>query len=71
MSKNRQEVYREFRHFDRDLDGIIDKREFADLMRVLGAEMAPDELEVGFGAIDEDGNGSIDFEEFYEWWSDL
>mgnify|MGYP006309173809 CR=1 FL=1 len=69
MEHSRAEVRETFDHFDEDDNGEIDREEFADLMAALSADMSEDELDVGFAAIDTDGSGLIDFDEFYEWFS--
>lgn len=70
MSADREELHETFDHFDADKNGHIDEAEFARLLRALGAGVEPEELAIGFGIIDEDGNGTIEFEEFYRWWND-
>ena len=57
-----------FAHADADHDGQIDFREFRALARGLDEELSEDELRIGFGATDADGNGRINIDEFREWW---
>jgi Ca2+-binding EF-hand superfamily protein len=63
-----EELMQIFGHFDGDHNGRIDRGEFKRLMGALGADAPDDELDAGFEAIDEDGNGTIDFHEFKGWW---
>ena len=71
MEFQRGEVREEFDHFDKDNNGLIDKQEFMALMETMGACLTQEELEVGFAAIDTNGNGKIEFEEFAAWWQDF
>ena len=64
-----------FEYYDVDGGGFMDQEEFSKLAPALieeglirkGAERAAD-LAEAFGAIDRDGSGYIDLEEFIEWW---
>lgn len=74
MSNRRQHLRRSeareiFSRFDRNTNGSIDKPEFLELARAIGADMAPEALEVSWGEIDRNGNGRISFDEFFVWWS--
>jgi Ca2+-binding EF-hand superfamily protein len=63
-----QEIVEHLAQCDRKLDQRIDFAEFAELMRNLEAGMSTEELRVGFAVIDRNGNGSISFQEFRDWW---
>jgi predicted PurR-regulated permease PerM len=47
-----------------DHSGIIGRRQFSDLMYLLGIDPTPDELDVMLVEMDENGDGQIEFEEF-------
>jgi calmodulin len=72
MTTHSKEELREiFDHFDADHNNRIDRQEFRRLVQEgLQAEMDVEELDVGFRAIDRDGNGTIEFDEFAAWWRD-
>ncbi|XP_062620981.1 neo-calmodulin-like isoform X2 [Saccostrea cucullata] len=53
-----------FNLFDKDGDGTISTSELAVVMRSLGQNPSDDDIENMLRGVDEDGNGSIDFEEF-------
>lgn len=65
------ELREEFDHFDLDSNGLIDKQEFVKLMEAMDAGLTKEEADVGFAAIDTNGNGKIEFSEFAAWWTDL
>ena len=64
------QVRKEFESFDQDDNGLIDYREFAELMGVLSPKTDPAYFEGGFSLIDENDDGFINFEEFLIWWQE-
>ena len=62
------EIKETFEFFDRDGNNEIDLGEFTKLLRVLSPTATREQAEKGFGFIDENNDGHIDFEEFMEWW---
>lgn len=58
-----------FDHYDRDGNGVIDRDEFARLVRALDASVPDDEIGTGLAIVDEDANGTIEFDEFVHWWT--
>jgi Ca2+-binding EF-hand superfamily protein len=74
MTSDDDEATREareiFTHFDRNGNGTIDIREFASLMRALGALGSIDELISGMEAVDSNADGHLTFAEFARWWND-
>lgn len=66
---DKHELKEIFGHFDGDHNGRIDCSEFKKLMKALDADLSPEELDIGFDIIDSDNNGSIEFEEFIQWWT--
>jgi Ca2+-binding EF-hand superfamily protein len=69
-SEEQQELREHFAFCDTDRDNRINYGEFLELLENLEAGMSGEELQVGFGLIDLDGNGYISFDEFQRWWSD-
>jgi len=63
----REETRKVFVHYDRDGSGAIDMAEFRALVASLGLLIPAEEVENTFRAIDLDNNGTIEFEEFYQW----
>jgi len=57
-----------FARADTDHDGQIVFVEFKALARELDEELTDEELRIGFGETDEDGNGRINIDEFRDWW---
>ena len=55
-----------FRRYDVDGSGTIEAAELGEVMKDLGQEVSPAELRKMIEAIDADGSGEIDFEEFMQ-----
>merc|ERR1711966_461455 len=60
------EIREAFNLFDADNSGAIDIRELKAAIRALGFEVKKEELKKMISDIDNDGNGSIEFQEFLE-----
>ncbi|MEM9493691.1 MAG: EF-hand domain-containing protein [Myxococcota bacterium] len=58
-----------FGHYDDNGNGVIDRDEFRALLEALDAQLTDDEIDAGLRAVDSNGNGQIEFEEFLEWWA--
>ena len=65
----REELHEIFDHFDRNGDGKIDRDEFVELMKALDAFETDRDANLGFKAIDLDGSGVVEFDEFARWYS--
>jgi|TARA_R100000005_G_scaffold79178_4_gene46366 Ca2+-binding EF-hand superfamily protein len=65
-----QELRENFDHFDRNGDGKIELKEFAALLEGLDALEPGEDPQVGFRAIDSDGSGVVEFDEFVAWFQD-
>lgn len=65
---DQQALKQDFERFDGDSNGRIDRNEFLALVQSLGIPMSEDRAYVAFQAIDINGNGSIEFDEFASWW---
>ena len=63
------ELLEDFEYFDGDGDGLMRFDEFEQFMDGIGADMTGDECRNGFLEIDSDRDGTIEFEEFLEWWT--
>jgi hypothetical protein len=58
-----------FEQFDTDKNGHIDREEFVELTKKLGENFDTEQIDKYISDIDLDGNGTIEFEEFYSWWT--
>lgn len=65
-----KELKQSFDACDSNSDGWIVDSEFSALLRTLDQDMSEDECLLAFELTDEDGDGSISFEEFMGWWTD-
>lgn len=59
-----------FAHYDKNKNGVIETKELGALLDALDAHSSPAELKAGMRALDEDGSGVIEFDEFVAWWTD-
>jgi Ca2+-binding EF-hand superfamily protein len=64
------ELRQSFDACDSNGDGWIVNAEFASLLQALDTDLSSDECLLAFEVTDADGDGSISFEEFMEWWSE-
>jgi Ca2+-binding EF-hand superfamily protein len=64
------ELRQSYDRFDSDGDGWIVQKEFERLLQLLDADLSADECGLAFESADEDGDGSISFEEFMKWWTE-
>lgn len=70
MDIDEEELRETFDYFDRDNNNRIDAAEFGELLDALGADMSAEEKAIGFGAIDTNHNGCIEYDEFRRWWGE-
>lgn len=66
-AKQRAEIEQKWKMIDNKGAGEIRQDEFWDLLDQLGIEKTAEEAQKEFLAIDADGNGAIDFDEFRYW----
>lgn len=59
-----------FEDIDVDRSGLLDRGEMGSLVKLLGFDMSPAEIDRAMAAMDTDGSGEIDFQEFWKWWTD-
>ncbi len=64
-----EELRENFDHFDSNHDGRIDHGEFIALMKALDAFESEQDADVGFNAVDVDGSGLVEFDEFARWFA--
>lgn len=57
-----------FSRFDRDANGYVDEREFAEIVHALGEYTNAEDLSKQFIAADINDDGLIQFDEFVAWW---
>lgn len=58
-----------FDRFDTDQSGGLDANEFRNLSYELGMTLSEEEVKKAIQQLDEDGNGTVEFEEFFAWFS--
>jgi len=64
---SRKQVMSIFSHFDTDCSGAIDRDEFRAMAATMDLHMDPADIDNVFTIVDVDKNGTIEFEEFYDW----
>ena len=58
------EIIKSFREFDKDGDGVLNKKELKYLLLSLGEDLNDEELEEFIAQIDTTGSGSINYKDF-------
>ena len=66
--ETKKRLMRKFKKLDLDNSGALDQAEVAALIESLGMSLNKKQLKVAMEAMDADGSGEIDFEEFSGWW---
>jgi len=61
-----KEIEDNFKHFDKDGSGVLDKREFRACLQSLGQDSSPADVKAALAQYDKDGNGKISREEFVD-----
>jgi len=64
---SRKQVMSIFSHFDTDCSGALDRKEFRAMAATMDLHMDDKEIDNLFTVVDLDKNGTIEFEEFYDW----
>jgi Ca2+-binding EF-hand superfamily protein len=59
-----------FERFDANGDGLLDEREFGELLNELGWDSPAEVRSLEFAAIDNNLDGLVEFDEFSDWWHD-
>ena len=63
------ELRQSFDSADGNGDGRIVSDEFRKLLQALDDDLSEDECLLAFELTDSDGDGSVSFEEFMDWWT--
>jgi Ca2+-binding EF-hand superfamily protein len=66
-AEERARLREDFDANDLNHDGLLTLGEFIRFMRNLDENMTAEECQIGFDAIDTNGDGGIEFEEFEAW----
>ena len=66
--EERRELKEAFDFSDSDNNGKVDFVEFIALLEQLEVGVDAAQAQLGFEAVDTDGDGVISFDEFLEWW---
>ena len=62
------EVWAVFQAADADGGGTVDQGEIGTMCKKLGVRLTEEEPTAAMKAMDRDGNGMIEYDEFYNWW---
>jgi len=63
-AEDEQELREAFRVFDKNNRGVIDTADLKTIFHALDPDMSDEEIEQIINEVDEDGSGTVDFEEF-------
>lgn len=59
-----------FARFDVDGNGLVEEKEFRNILEALGETPSDEVLSLEFALADSDSDGLLDYREFSEWWLD-
>ncbi|CAF3390894.1 unnamed protein product [Rotaria sp. Silwood1] len=65
-AEDERELREVFRVFDKNSRGVIDVTDLKMIFKALDPDMPDDEVEQIISEVDEDGSGTVDYEEFYK-----
>jgi calmodulin len=65
-AEDERELREVFRVFDKNSRGVIDVADLKMIFKALDPDMPDDEVEQIISEVDEDGSGTVDYEEFYK-----
>ena len=68
IEEEKEKIKARFEAADTDGGGTLDASELKVVCADLGLELDDDELEAALAILDENGDGDISLEEFYDWW---
>jgi Ca2+-binding EF-hand superfamily protein len=72
LKGTKDEMKRVFERIDENGNGYLDAEELRKLAGIIDPDgLSTVELEAALSMMDEDGDDEIDFEEFFEWWSEV
>lgn len=66
-TEQRQEITDNFKHFDKDGSGFLDKKEFRGCLQSLGQDAKPADVAAALATYDKDANGKISADEFTDY----
>ncbi len=59
-----------FASMDTNKDGLLNEKEFSQILELLGWDSPAELRSLEFAAVDVNGDGLVEFEEFADWWLD-
>ena len=68
LEEEKARIKARFEEADKDGGGTLDAAELKEVCADLGLILDDDELEAALAILDENGDGDISLEEFYDWW---
>jgi len=63
-------LFRLFESMDTNKDGMLNENEFSQILELLGWDSPVELRSLEFAAVDVNGDGLVEFEEFADWWLD-
>ena len=63
-------LFRLFESIDTNKDGLLNEKEFSQILELLGWDSPAELRSLEFAAVDINEDGLVEFEEFAAWWLD-
>ncbi|CAD8110193.1 unnamed protein product [Paramecium primaurelia] len=68
INQTKTQLFEVFKKFDKDGNGYVESNELIEISRQMNEEITQDDVDRLMKVVDQNGDGKISFEEFWDWW---